>query len=386
MLPTTADVFTEFGPSKYLRRAAPGSLELTADYRAVRAQLRADCPQSPGVYGMIDCARRLVYVGKSRCLVKRTTTYFQKDAHAGLQPSRKEARIAARARQLVWESADHELLALLREQELIRRFGPEMNVRGRRRRRLVYVFLSVEDAPRFKVAARLPKSCRHYWGPVVRTGGLMRAVELLNRHFRIPDCPPEVGMHFGEQGCLFRLDLYPQCLRGQMNGCLAPCAGTVTRAEYRAQLRRARAFLDGRDDGPLRNLDCEIQQASKDRHFELAAMLHAKRSELAELRERLLPRPDLLPASFVYAYASGSRTNWLAVHEGLVMKTGRAPCSEPGRRTWQARFDAWREIRSPNVDEREGSELSIIAGWFRQNPEELAHVTDFETARQMCSC
>src|SRR5690606_20930388 len=119
---------------------------------------------------------------------------FQKDARAIQQPTRKEQRIAARARQLVWEPAGHELLALLREQELIRRYGPEMNVRGRRRRRLVYVFLSVADAPRFSVAANLPKACRHHWGPVVRTGGLLRAVEFLNRHFRLPDCSTDINM------------------------------------------------------------------------------------------------------------------------------------------------------------------------------------------------
>lgn len=386
MLPPPADVFTEFGPSKYLRRTPPASLALSANYREVRTQLRADCPQVPGVYGMIDCAERLVYVGKSRNLQKRTTTYFQSVGQTlpDARTHRKEARIAARARLLVWEPTGHELLALLREQELIRRFGPEMNVRGRRRRRLVYVFLSVEDAPRFKMAANLPKFCRYHWGPVVRTGGLLRAVELLNRHFRLPDCPPEIVMHFRNQASLFQLDLYPQCLRGQMNRCLAPCAGTISRTEYTAQLRRARAFLDGRDDSPNSNLDREIKQAIEEHRFEYASILHQTRTELTELRDRLLPRPDLLPASFVYTFARDRRTSWLAVHDGLVMKVGPAPRNEHGRQTWHDRLVAWRDVKSPIVDEREGSELSIIAAWFQRNPEELTHVMDFETAQATC--
>jgi excinuclease ABC subunit C len=385
MLSTPADVFTEFGPSKYLRRTAQGALTLSADYREVRAQLRASCPKSAGVYGMIDRGGRLVYVGKSRCLLKRTTTYFQKNAHAGLQPTRKEERIAVRARRLVWEPAGHELLALLREHELIRRFGPEMNVRGRRRRRLVYVFLSVEEAARFKVAAVLPKSCRRHWGPVVRTGGLLRAVEELNRHFRLPDCPPEVAMNFRDQTNLFQLDHFPQCLRGQMNRCLSPCAAALTRRDYAAQLRRAGAFLDGRDDAPLQKLDAVIRQAIEDRRFEYAAILHETRTELADLRDRLLPRPDLLPSNFVYGFARGRRIQWLAVHDGLVMKVGPAPRSERGRQIWNTRFTAWRGLKSPIVDEREGSELSIISAWLRQNPTELGHVTDFDAAQAMCN-
>jgi excinuclease ABC subunit C len=333
---------------------------------------------------MVDCAGRLVYVGKSRNLLKRTITYFQKDAQAELQPSRKEQRIAARARHLVWEPAGHELLALLREQELIRRYGPEMNVRGRRRRRLVYVFLSVEDAPRFKIAADLPRTCRHQWGPVVRTGGLLRAVEVLNRYFQLPDCPPETHMYFRDQANLFELDLYPQCLRGEMNSCVAPCAAAVTRGQYAAQLRRAREFLAGRDDTPLKELDRQIKQSVDLRRFEQAATLHETRTELAELRDRLLPRPDLLPASFVYAFDRNGRTTWLAAHDGMVMKVGAAPRKEHDRQTWHGRLSAWRHLKSPIIDEREGSELSIIATWFRQNPEELTHVSDFDAAQAMC--
>lgn len=385
MLLTTADVFTGFGPSKYLRRKAPVPLRISADYREVRAELRAQCPQVPGVYGMIDCAGRLVYVGKSRNLLKRTITYFQKDAHSGIQPTRKEARIAARAQLLVWEPTGHELLALLREQELIRRYGPEMNVRGRRRRRLVYVFLSIEDAPRFKIAADLPKSCRHYWGPVVRMGGLFRSLDLLNRHFKLPDCPPETVMHFRDQANLFELDLYPKCLRGQMDSCRAPCAAAITRSQYAAQLRRAIAFIGGRDDTPLDDLDRQIKQAVDLRHFEQAACLHDTRTQLAELRGWLLPRPDLLPSSFVYSFARWDCMSWLAVHDGLVMKVGPAPRSKRGRRIWHAQLSNWQEWKSPVIDEREGSELSIVTGWFRSNPEEVVHLADFEAARAMCN-
>jgi excinuclease ABC subunit C len=387
MLPSTAEAFAEFGPSKYLRRTSPAGLELSADYREVRAQLRVGCPEVPGVYGMIDCDGRLVYVGMSRCLRKRTTTYFQTLTQPPPDPRshRKETRVAARARRLVWEPAGHELLALLREQELIRRFAPEMNVRGRRRRRLVYVFLTVEDAPRFQVAAHLPKSCRHHWGPVVRNGQLLRAVEVLNRYFHLPDCSPEIRMRFRDQASLFDLDLYPRCLRGEMNRCLAPCAGMVTRSQYMAQLNRARAFLDGRDNSALDELDRHIKQAVEDRNFELAAVWHATRSELADLRDRLLPRPDLLPASFVYALQRRGRMCWLAAHESLVLRVSLAPRNEHGRALWHERFQTWRDLKLPIVAEREGSELSILAAWFRRHPEELAHVMDFNTAQTACA-
>lgn len=386
MLPTSTDVFAEFGPSKYRDRARSAALDLVRDSREVRSQLRSECPDSAGVYGMIDCAGRLVYVGMSRCLRKRTLTYFQ-SVGQGPQRSRtrrKELRVAERARRLVWETTGHELLALLREQELIRRFAPEMNVRGRRRRHLVYVFLSVEEAPRFKVASRLPPACRHYWGPVVRTGGLIRAIEALNRNFQLPDCRPDITMRFQDQAELFELDLAPQCLRGEMNRCMAPCAGMITRARYTAQLRKARAFIEGRDNAPLDKLDRQVEAAVAARRFEYAAVLNRTRTELMELRERLSPRADLLPGSFVYTLQRHGHSYWLAVHEGTIVKVGPAPRDEKSRHVWRRRFAQWQETKTAQIDSREGSELSILNTWFRRRPAELAYVLDFPTVRSMC--
>src|SRR5690606_9380088 len=142
-------------------------------------------------------------------------------------------------------------------------------------------------APRFKVASQLPKSCRHHWGPAVRTGGLIRAIEALNRNFQLPDCRPDIAMRFQDQAEMFELDLAPQCLRGEMNRCMAPCAGMITRPRYTAQLRKARAFIEGRDNTPLEKLDRQVEAAIAARRFEYAAVLNRTRSELVDLRERL---------------------------------------------------------------------------------------------------
>ncbi len=391
MLSTEEQLFAKFGPSNYLRRTASCELELPTTYAEVRSQLRASCPEMPGVYGMIDCAGRLIYVGMSRCLRKRTLTYFQ-DTHGRQSGSwrngvqhRKESNVAVRAKRLTWETTNHELLALLREQELIRRFAPEMNVRGRRRKPLVYVFLSLEAAPRFKVAAQLPKACRHHWGPVARSGYLLRNVETLNRTFLLADCAPDVCMRFSDEPPLFDLELYPQCLRGQVNRCLAPCAGTITRAAYQVQLKRAQAFLNGHEDAILDELERNLQAAVKNRRFEQAAAIHDTRSHLIDLREQLLHRPATMPASFVYSFTLQDRVCWLAAHEGRVMKVAVAPRNARSAALWRDRLNFYADAVLPVADHREGSELSILAAWFRRHPGELEHVVDYAAARKRCA-
>lgn len=387
MLTTTVDTFVEFGKSKFLRRTALQQFELPSTYREVRSQIRAELPESPGVYGMIDCVGRLIYVGMSRNLRDRTLTYFQSEKqNQSLDDRRKEARVAGRAKRLVWETTGHELLALLRERELIRRFGPEMNVSGRRRRRLAYLVLTVEDAPRFRVASQLPIGCRHYWEPLVKSSFLLRVSDTLNRYFKLPDCSSDIRMHFRGELNLFDIDLSPRCLRGEIHGCVAPCAQVISRSQYVAQLNRARAFLAGKYDEPFVELDRSIQQAAAERNYEHAARLHEIRTDLADLRERLLPRKDLLPSSFVYALERHGRTCWLACHESLVMRVAPAPRLPRSFDLWRSRFDQWRDMTLPIVDEREGGELEILGSWFRRHPDELAHVTDFDSARAMSDC
>ena len=78
MLTSADEMFAGFGPSAFLpRRRAVQSLDIARDRRELRRQLRAACPAEPGVYGMIDHAGRLIYVGVSRHLRQRLVTYFQ---------------------------------------------------------------------------------------------------------------------------------------------------------------------------------------------------------------------------------------------------------------------------------------------------------------------
>jgi excinuclease ABC subunit C len=389
MLSTPDEIFAGFGPSAFLPKRRPfESLDVARDRRELRRRLRAACPTEPGVYGMIDSAGRLIYVGVSRHLQQRLVTYFQgaesfeRPPHRADQP-RKELRISRRAVRLVWEVAGHELLALLREHELIRRFKPDLNVRGRRRRRLAYIVISTDAAPRFRVAGELPKSCRHRWGPFPHNGRLLRSVELLNRHFKLPDCPSHTPMHFAGDGALFPIVHGPLCLRGEVDRCLAPCIGAGTHRDYFAQLARARAFLDGVDNTPLAELNQAISAAVAHRQFERAARLNEFRTDLESLRERLVPRPLEEPRSFVYPVQLGRRLAWLLICHGAVLAVGREPHSSNTARRWLAQLENLNPAAA-SIDDRDAGEPRIVYAWFRQHPAELERVLSFECAREVC--
>jgi excinuclease ABC subunit C len=391
MLSTPGEVFAGFGASEFVgRRASTGTLNVSRDRTAMRRELRAACPALPGVYGMIDHADRLIYVGVSRRLRSRLVCYFQGADALRERPRsrddgpRKELRISRRAVRLVWEVAGHELLALLREHELIRRFMPDLNVRGRRRRRLAYIYLSADDAPRFRVAAQLPKSCRHHWGPFAHNHRLVSSVELLNRQFKLPDCPTQTVVQFADDQALFPIVDRPLCLRGEVDRCVAPCAAGVTRSDYFAQLARARAFLDGADDSPLAELDAALGNAVAQHQFEQAARLHDIRSDLESLRDRLLPRPHEEPRSLVYRVARGRRQAWLLIHDGNVLAVGSEPNTPAAAERWLARLASLPHAADWPIDDRDAAESRIVRAWFRQRPDELSHAISFDAARDLC--
>ena len=72
-----AEVFAGFGASAYFNgQPALETLEVAIGHREVRRRLRALCPSSPGVYGMVDREGQLIYVGMSARLCDRLLTYF----------------------------------------------------------------------------------------------------------------------------------------------------------------------------------------------------------------------------------------------------------------------------------------------------------------------
>ena len=109
---------------------------------------------------MVDRAGQLIYVGVSAKLCDRLLTYFT----AG-DDGAKERRIAKHARQVVWEPVDHEFMAQLRELELIRRWRPRFNRRGRlESERCGYICLTTDEAPRLSCGTPSASGCSSFVG------------------------------------------------------------------------------------------------------------------------------------------------------------------------------------------------------------------------------
>jgi excinuclease ABC subunit C len=208
---------------------------------------------------------------------------------------------------------------------------------------------------------------------------------VVNRYFKLSDCPASVPMYFAEQRSLFSLDLRAECLRHEMGTCLGPCAGQCTRAQYSAQLRVARAFLDGRDRAPLVQLEQQLHEAAERRQYERAANVRDRLGRLQYLHDRLeLLREPPLPAQFVYPVDLGRRQVWYLLKDGQVAAATPAPntgasaakCLRRLRRTYQANS-------SVDVDADRPAQQIVLA-WFRSHHDDLKSILSPNEAQQFC--
>ena len=364
--------FRDFGPNGLLPNAGPPAVQVVRGQRsaALRALLKLLCPGKPGVYGMLDAAGELIYLGKAKCLRTRLLSYFR----ARSRPP-KAGRILREARAIVWEICTHEFAALLREQELIRRWRPRWNVQGQPlRRRLVFVCVGRAPAP-FVFLTRQPPAAAAAFGPVNWTQRTIKAVQRLNDHFRLRDCPQAQTILFPEQRGLFSLALAPGCVRAELTTCSAPCTGTLAQADYAAQVQAALRFLEGDADGVVPALERQMHGAAKVQQFERAGVLRDQWADLTWLSEQLARlRHAQAAMSFVYPVIGwDGAAHWYLIHGARVLAcvpAPRAPATAPPATAVLEAVYAGKRLDQLLAPYEHHDGRLIVMQWFRQFPRE----------------
>jgi excinuclease ABC subunit C len=377
--------FAGFGPS-ILAQQSRGRLRPNAipkDRLAARTMLHDRCPLTPGVYGWLDSLGQICYVGKSKSLRKRLLSYFAKT------PADKKAeRIRQHSKRLVWEPVSGELLALIREQELIYRWRPDFNTQGQpTRRQPAFVCIGEGPAPNAIFTRQLTRNMSHVFGPIAGTGQLRAAVESLNQVFRLRDCPDKTQFEFNNQQQLFALTPTAKCIRFELGSCPGPCAGNCSSSEYRRLVEQAVCFLQGTDNSILLSLQRDMQTAAAAHSYERATVLRDQLENLQWLSRRLdALRSAQRTFNGVLPVAGRNRkTIWLVLRGGLLLGSATRP-DQPER--------AAKAINSLSKSAAASHQLPanilemnlqlIMISWFRKHPQLKQDILSFDAAIEYC--
>jgi len=368
----TAPPFAGFGPDPFNPHPLPPLKHVSGRTgRQLRSAVAQSAPRLPGVYGMLDRNDRLIYVGKSKRLQGRLLSYFNpsnKDDKAG--------RIIEAARAIVWETGSSEFAALLREQQLIRRWQPRWNVQGLpQRQRPHYLCVGRAPAPSIFLSRIPPRDTSACEGPFFGAARLRRAVETLNKHFRLRDCNQRTPMLFSDQLSLFDDQHRAACLRYELGTCLGPCAGQCSRQAYDRQAEVAAQWLREGHTQPLEAIQAQMERAAAAHQFELAARLrddligldylHRKLKMLATARRR-----------YSFTYACGGKdgpATWFLIVGGEVTDTLAAPVCPNSYEQVRQHLRRWQRLVDSAADQPPAPTRTrgLVAAWFRANREEL---------------
>jgi excinuclease ABC subunit C len=385
LLKHAPEEFKGLGPS-ILASQARGRLArhaIPAERVDARAMLHDQCPISPGVYAWLDSNQQICYVGKSKSLRARLLTYFARN------PSdEKTDRIRRHSLQLVWEPISDELLALIREQELIHRWRPDFNTQGQpTRRQPAFVCVTKGIAPHVQFARTVPRAATSTFGPIAGTSQLRIAIESLNTVFRLRDCPDNTKFEFNDQQFLFANPSTAKCIRYELKTCTAPCAGMCSRWSYQQQVNQANRFLEGQDKETIPLLQSEMSRAAVECRFERAAALRDHLANLKWLERRLnsIRSAQRLINGILPINGRNRRKIWLILQGGKVI--GSVPEPIRPERTFTAIESFSRAAATPfhlpeNILDMH-LQLLIIS-WFRKFPQIKRNLISFEEAISRC--
>ncbi len=371
-----------------------GSAE--GDVARLRDHVRAGARNVPGVYLMRGAHGDVLYVGKSTQLRTRLMSYFRLP-----WPQHRHARMLRETASIEWEELPSEFASLLREVRLIRAHLPRYNIKAARPlHRWWVITMSDGIAPRLKVqrasaAVRITRAAyaaparATMIGPFSSRAPLVEALRVLNDALGLRDCADHVPLFLNDEVELFNEREYPAlartpgCHRYETKRCLGPCVAACSGHQYHAQLTRARAVLEGKDDSPQQMLVREMATASAALSFERAGWLRDRLAALQELELQLARvREGMARPSGVYAVRGkdGDDRVYL-IRQGRVVSESR--CTDlDAMRAFQERASR-PESTALGITPDHLDEVLMVEQWFRAPDHGAPSATVVEALEQL---
>ncbi len=209
-------------------------------------------PHLPGCYLMKNKNDNVIYVGKSKNLKNRLTSYFR-GTHTG-----KTAMLVSEIDHFEYIITSSELEALLLEINLIKKYNPRYNILLRDDKSYPYIELTNDKVPRLVVVRNpnIKKNKTHkLFGPYPNVTAARETVDILNRLYPLRKCKT-----YSKKECLYY----------HIGQCLGYCTHEVDK-EIKDNMRsEIISFLNGNHEIVTKKLTSEMEKYSDKMEYEKA--------------------------------------------------------------------------------------------------------------------
>lgn len=267
-------------------------------------------PATPGVYIMRNKSGRIIYVGKSKALKNRVSSYFAPgNEHRG-----KTKRMVESVDDFEVYYTLTELEALIQENQFIKQFQPRYNIKLKDGGGYPYIKLSNSAYPEFSIVYKRSAGNDKYFGPYSAYHVARDILETVRKAFSLPTCSKEFPKDIGKGR---------PCLNYHIGRCCAPCIkGNVSSEEFKELISRASALLKGDGKKLVSQLEEGMEIAAEGLNFELAAKLRDCLFAVKKLndKQQIVCSPNV-EADIIGVYADdlGSALTLLFVRNGAIV-------------------------------------------------------------------
>lgn len=183
-------------------------------------------PHLPGCYLMRNKDNVVIYVGKSKNLKNRLSSYFQRE-HTG-----KTMLLVREIDHFEYIVTNTEMESLLLEINLIKKYNPKWNILYRDDKSYPYIELTDEKVPRLRIIRRIniKKKKNNLFGPYPNVGAAKKTVEILNRIYPLRKCNT-----YEKRECLYY----------HIGECLGYCTKEVSEEKIKEMKGEIISFLNG---------------------------------------------------------------------------------------------------------------------------------------------
>jgi excinuclease ABC subunit C len=231
----------------------------------------SEIPKSSGCYLFKDIDNNLLYIGKSKKLRSRVSSYFNN--YSDLTP-----RLSLMVRQITEIEiivTDSEYEALNLESNLIKTNKPYFNILLKDDKKYPYLCITwSEKYPRIFITRRRRNrnNLDRYYGPYVDVGLLRRTLFTIKKIFPLRQRPRPVYKD-------------RTCLNYSIGRCPGVCQEVISSGDYKKIMKQVSMIFQGRNDDLEIFLEKKMLQSSNDLDYENAAKIRDQISGLKLLTE-----------------------------------------------------------------------------------------------------
>ena len=233
-----------------------------------------DIPKNPGCYLFKNDKEQIIYVGMSKFLPKRVSSYFQKN-HTG-----KTKTLVENIVDVEFKITSSEQEAIILEEELIKLYKPKFNIKGKddKTRKWSLCFTD-EDFPKLEI---LRDKQDDRISLDFTSGMLCREIyDLIHDVFELRSCSYDLT----EEN--IKKEKFKTCLEYHLGRCNAPCIGLQSKLLFTKTIKDVKSILQLDFKAVTTGLKKEMKYYSSNLEFEKAQNVLSKLEILKTIDNKL---------------------------------------------------------------------------------------------------